>query len=116
MPQTIHSKSFRKMSVAPPRSCSRRICTIGSLADHLAHFSLDGTKLAANASKHAAVSYERAGRILPISEGLPQTHGQDARATAGVQMLAVSRNAKLQGAPIRQTSSRFHDERTYWVA
>ena len=54
--------------------------------------------------------------ILPMSEGSTQTHGQDARATAGVQMLAVSRNAKLQGAPIRQTSSRFHDERTYWVA
>ena len=46
-------------------------------ADHLAHFVLDavealdlrqvkvntrGTKLAANASKHAAVSYERAGQ------------------------------------------------------
>ena len=38
-------------------------------ADQLAQFgqitvSLDGTKIAANASKHAAVSYERAGQML----------------------------------------------------
>jgi len=31
--------------------------------------SLDGTKIAANASKHAAVSYERAGQMLEQLEG-----------------------------------------------
>jgi len=33
--------------------------------------------------------------ILPMSEGLTQTHGQDARATAGIQMLRQSPDAPI---------------------
>jgi hypothetical protein len=34
--------------------------------------------------------------ILPMSEGLTQTHGQDARATSGIQMLpSIGRCAPL---------------------
>jgi hypothetical protein len=36
--------------------------------------------------------------ILPMSEGLTQTHGQDARATAGIQMLpSIGRCARMKG-------------------
>ena len=41
--------------------------------------------------------------ILPMSEGLPQTHGQDTRATTGIPMLpSIGRCAPEAGGPLRR--------------
>ena len=38
--------------------------------------------------------------ILPMSEGLPQTHGQDARAPSGITMLPSIGRYALHSAPV----------------
>ena len=57
-------------------------------------------KYAVRPGAHLPIDGGASGRgILPMSEGLTQTHGQDARATAGIPMLpSIGRCALRRGA------------------
>ena len=86
------SESFSKVL---PLAQALKLAQFGQIT-----VSLDGTKLAANARKHSAVSYERAGQMLEQLEGeVPQRlHQQKCPGTWGEWYLVSTTGSPSRAA------------------
>ena len=83
---------FRKLHLKALGSLFKQILQLCEKAGQvkLGHVALDGTKIKANASKHKAMSYERAAShprfcvVTFTSAGVPERIASNARRSAGI--------------------------------
>lgn len=96
------------------------------LAHHLrltqvGHISVDGTKIAANASKHAAVSYQRAGEMiaqleLEVQELMTRAEQADAREATEILDLPAELRRREQRQAALQRARQVIEERAREMA